>query len=57
VFHRPAPLLGQHNDYVPKELLGLFDVEVARLLEASVVYERRRAVEKLSKHNAPAQSL
>ncbi|MBW2084973.1 MAG: CoA transferase [Deltaproteobacteria bacterium] len=32
----PAPLLGQHNEYVFKELLGLTDDEIAALSEASV---------------------
>lgn len=35
---RPAPLLGQHNDYVLKELLGLSDDEVAALVEEGAVY-------------------
>jgi benzylsuccinate CoA-transferase BbsF subunit len=38
IFRRPAPLLGQHNDYVLQELLGLPDAEVARLVEAQVIY-------------------
>ncbi len=33
----PAPLLGQHNDYVLGELLGLTPAEIARLTEAGVV--------------------
>ena len=35
---RPAPLLGQHNDYVFKELLGLSTTEIERLIEANVIY-------------------
>ncbi|MBI3966902.1 MAG: CoA transferase [Chloroflexi bacterium] len=35
---RPAPRLGQHNDYVLCELLGLSEVERARLVEAQVVF-------------------
>jgi benzylsuccinate CoA-transferase BbsF subunit len=33
----PAPLLGQHNDYVLGELLGLSREDIARLTEAGVV--------------------
>ena len=33
----PAPLLGQHNDYVLGELLGLSPDEIAQLTEAGVV--------------------
>lgn len=33
----PAPLLGQHNDYVLGELLGLASEEIARLAEVGVV--------------------
>jgi crotonobetainyl-CoA:carnitine CoA-transferase CaiB-like acyl-CoA transferase len=33
---RPAPLLGEHNDYVFKELLRLREAEVADLAEAGV---------------------
>ena len=33
----PAPLLGQHNDYVLGELLGLRPDEIAQLTEAGVV--------------------
>ena len=33
----PAPLLGQHNDYVLGELLGMSQEEIARLTEAGVV--------------------
>jgi benzylsuccinate CoA-transferase BbsF subunit len=35
---RPAPLMGQHNDYVLKEILGLSDTKIARLIETGVVY-------------------
>jgi crotonobetainyl-CoA:carnitine CoA-transferase CaiB-like acyl-CoA transferase len=35
---RPAPLMGQHNNYVLQELLGLSAAEVERLIEAEVVY-------------------
>jgi benzylsuccinate CoA-transferase BbsF subunit len=35
---RPAPLMGQHNDYVLRELLGLSAAEVERLVETEVVY-------------------
>ena len=35
---RPAPLMGQHNNYVLQELLGLSTAEVERLVEAEVVY-------------------
>lgn len=34
----PGPLLGQHNDYVLGEILGLEDREIERLSEAQVVY-------------------
>jgi crotonobetainyl-CoA:carnitine CoA-transferase CaiB-like acyl-CoA transferase len=30
--------MGQHNDYVLRELLGLSAAEVERLIEAEVVY-------------------
>jgi benzylsuccinate CoA-transferase BbsF subunit len=35
---RPAPLLGEHNQYVFSELLGLPDVEIQRLMEAGAIY-------------------
>ncbi|BBB01360.1 putative CoA transferase [Actinacidiphila reveromycinica] len=35
---RYAPLLGEHNDYVLREMLGLPDDEIARLVEEKVVY-------------------
>ena len=35
---RPAPLLGQHNDYVLTELLGMDDATVRRLSDEQVVY-------------------
>ena len=34
----PAPLLGQHNDYVLTELLGMDDATVCRLSDEQVVY-------------------
>jgi benzylsuccinate CoA-transferase BbsF subunit len=34
----PAPCLGEHNDYVLKELLGMSDAEVAALVESKVIY-------------------
>ena len=34
----PAPLLGEHNDYVFKTLLGLSDNEIAKLTEQKVIY-------------------
>jgi crotonobetainyl-CoA:carnitine CoA-transferase CaiB-like acyl-CoA transferase len=37
LFHRPAPLLGQHNDYVLRDLLGLSEAEVVRLSQAQVL--------------------
>ena len=33
-----APVLGQHNDYVYGELLGLSDDEVSRLIERQIIY-------------------
>ncbi len=33
-----APVLGQHNNYVYGELLGLSDDEVAQLVEAQIIY-------------------
>ncbi len=35
---RPAPLLGQHNDYILGELLGLPAREIERLQAAQVIY-------------------
>jgi len=35
---RPAPLLGEHNQYVFGELLGLPDAEIQRLVEAGAIY-------------------
>jgi len=37
LFHRPAPLLGQHNDYVLRDLLGLSEAEVLRLSQTQVL--------------------
>jgi benzylsuccinate CoA-transferase BbsF subunit len=34
----PAPLLGQHNDYVLGDVLGLGEDEIARLVESEVVF-------------------
>jgi crotonobetainyl-CoA:carnitine CoA-transferase CaiB-like acyl-CoA transferase len=35
--HRHAPLLGEHNDYVLKELLGMSDEEIKLLQEKEVI--------------------
>lgn len=35
---RPAPMLGEHNDYVLGELLSKTDEEIAQLIEDKVVY-------------------
>jgi benzylsuccinate CoA-transferase BbsF subunit len=35
---RPAPLLGEHNQYVFGELLGLPAAEIQRLMEAGAIY-------------------
>jgi crotonobetainyl-CoA:carnitine CoA-transferase CaiB-like acyl-CoA transferase len=37
-FHDAAPMLGQHNDYVCKELLGMSDEEVAEAIIAQALY-------------------
>jgi crotonobetainyl-CoA:carnitine CoA-transferase CaiB-like acyl-CoA transferase len=34
----PAPCLGENNDYVFKELLGINDKEIADLIETKVIY-------------------
>ena len=34
---RPAPMLGQHNDYVLRELLGRSESEIAQLIEDKVI--------------------
>jgi benzylsuccinate CoA-transferase BbsF subunit len=34
----PTPSLGQHNDYVFKDLLGLSDIEINQLKEGKVIY-------------------
>lgn len=34
----PAPLLGQHNDYVAREILGLSDEEIAQYVIEQVIY-------------------
>jgi crotonobetainyl-CoA:carnitine CoA-transferase CaiB-like acyl-CoA transferase len=36
--YNPPPLLGQHNDYVFGELLGLSNAEIARLKEEKIIY-------------------
>jgi benzylsuccinate CoA-transferase BbsF subunit len=35
--HRPAPLLGEHNQYVFGEVLGLPDTEIQRLMEVGAI--------------------
>jgi crotonobetainyl-CoA:carnitine CoA-transferase CaiB-like acyl-CoA transferase len=35
---RHAPMLGQHNEYVFKELLGKSESEIAQLIEEKVIY-------------------
>jgi benzylsuccinate CoA-transferase BbsF subunit len=35
---RPAPLLGEHNQYVFGELLGLQEADIQRLVEAEAIY-------------------
>lgn len=35
--YRPAPLLGQHNDYVFKDLLGMSDQEIDELTDEDVI--------------------
>jgi len=35
---RPGPLMGQHNDYVFGELLGMPKQEISRLIEEQVIY-------------------
>ena len=34
---RPAPTLGQHNEYVYKELIGLSDQEYQKLVDDQVI--------------------
>ncbi|MBN1664504.1 MAG: CoA transferase [Deltaproteobacteria bacterium] len=36
--HRPAPSIGEHNDYVFGELLGKAKTEIERLVKAKVIY-------------------
>jgi len=36
-FRRPAPLLGQHNDYVYRQLLGMSREELSRYIAESVI--------------------
>ncbi len=40
VHRRPAPTLGQHNDEVLRDILGLSDAEIAGLREAGVIGEQ-----------------
>jgi crotonobetainyl-CoA:carnitine CoA-transferase CaiB-like acyl-CoA transferase len=35
---RPAPMLGEHNQYVFGGLLGLSEAEIQRLMEAEAIY-------------------
>ena len=35
---KPAPLLGQHNDYVLKELLGFSDSYITELNQSGLIY-------------------
>jgi benzylsuccinate CoA-transferase BbsF subunit len=35
---RPAPMLGQHNDYVFRELLGRSESEMTLLIEEKVIF-------------------
>lgn len=37
IIQRPAPLLGEHNDYVFRELLGLSEEEINRLMVEQVI--------------------
>jgi crotonobetainyl-CoA:carnitine CoA-transferase CaiB-like acyl-CoA transferase len=37
-FRRTAPSLGEHNNYVLKELLGLSQDEIAELIEQKIIY-------------------
>jgi len=39
-YGRPAPQLGEHNDEVLRELLGLSDAEIARLRAEGIIGER-----------------
>ena len=34
----PAHVLGEHNDYVFKELLGMTDNEISKLVDEKVIY-------------------
>lgn len=36
--YRPAPTMGQHNEYVFKKLLGMSEVEIAQLTEEKIFY-------------------
>lgn len=35
--HSPAPMLGQHNEYVYKGILGLSDEQIASLIQAEII--------------------
>ena len=35
---RPAPMLGEHNNYVFKELLGLPEEEIEELIRKKIIY-------------------
>jgi crotonobetainyl-CoA:carnitine CoA-transferase CaiB-like acyl-CoA transferase len=37
-YRTPAPCLGEHNEYVCKEILGLSDEEIADLLVEQVLH-------------------
>jgi benzylsuccinate CoA-transferase BbsF subunit len=36
--HSPGPLLGEHNEYVLRDLIGYDDEQIADLLASQVVY-------------------
>ncbi len=38
LYKTPSPMLGQHNEYVLKEVLGMTDEEIGELAEAGVLY-------------------
>ena len=40
VLHRAAPMLGEHNEYVVRDLLGMKAVEAERLKEAGLMVTR-----------------
>lgn len=35
---RPAPMFGEHNEYVFRDLLGMEETEVAKLVEEQIIY-------------------